>query len=58
MSDTTDPVGQIPSPSEVRARLAANLREAKLLRSLLRVSRSAEVARRQSPPRAEASSDA
>lgn len=43
---TSDPVSQIPSPAEVRERLAITLREARLLRSLLRVSQKAEDVRR------------
>ena len=37
-NSTANPVDRVPPPDEVRARLAANLREASLLRSLLRLS--------------------
>jgi len=47
MPESTSTLPQIPRPQEVRARLAEKLREAKLLRSLLRVAERAEQERRQ-----------
>lgn len=49
MSQPNDPCGLIPSPQVVRARLARNLREARLLRSLLRLARHAAVEQERLP---------
>jgi hypothetical protein len=44
-ANAPDPVSQIPPAVEVQARLAANLRENRLLKSLLRLSQQVEAAR-------------
>ena len=41
-----DPLSTLPDPAVVQARLAANLREARLLRQMLRLSRKAAEQRR------------
>jgi len=47
MAETTSPIDKIPPPEEIRARLAENVREARALRSLLRVSQRLERERQQ-----------
>lgn len=52
-SNNPNPVDQLPAPEVVRERLSSNLREARLLRSLLRVSERAARDRGRAQCRAE-----
>jgi hypothetical protein len=49
-SPTQDPLSVIPEPDAVRERLAQNLREARLLRSMLRLSDRVSIERRRRAP--------